>query len=206
MAVKYMDKVIDGVLKILNDPELTSLDFLQTVGEIFCDDDLGMNIVDFENFGLEQNYGLAITKLELENCCNIIPKLNNRNIKELILNNCNVQNIDQLQLDGLVKLCLQQGQGSKCNSKLIYNMTKFNMLTQLSLNGYNDVDISPLSQMIQLNVLSLKLFQIGSQFLFLKINRSSQTTCKFTRFSTLRQLNCVHFTSRIVESVTHTKC
>ncbi|CAL6032804.1 T9SS_type A sorting domain-containing protein [Hexamita inflata] len=156
MAVKYMDKVIDGVLKIRNDPELTSLDFLQTVGEIFCDDDLGMNIVDFENFGLEQNYGLAITKLELENCCNIIPKLNNRNIKELILNNCNVQNIDQLQLDGLVKLCLQQGQGSKCNSKLIYNMTKFNMLTQLSLNGYNDVDISPLSQMIQLNVLSLK--------------------------------------------------
>ncbi|CAL6005411.1 Conserved_hypothetical protein [Hexamita inflata] len=151
MTVKYMDKVIDGVLKIQNDPELTSLDFLQTEGEIFNNNDLGLNIVDFE-----QSFGLAITKLELENCCNIIPKLTNRNIKELIINNCNVSNIDLLQLDGLVELCLQCSQGCICNSKLMYNMTKFNMLTQLSLNGYNGVDISPLSQMIQLNVLSLK--------------------------------------------------
>ncbi|CAL6005458.1 Conserved_hypothetical protein [Hexamita inflata] len=158
MTVKYTNQVIRGVLKIQNDPQLTSLDFLQTVCETIIDDDLGLNI-NFKNFGLvdfEQSFGLAITKLELENCRNIIPKLNNRNIKELIINNCNVSNIDLLQLDGLVKLCLQQGQGSKCNSKLIYNMTKFNMLTQLSLHGYNGVDISPLSQMIQLNVLSLK--------------------------------------------------
>ncbi|CAL5983521.1 Conserved_hypothetical protein [Hexamita inflata] len=151
MTVKYMDKVTDGVLKIQNDPQLTSLDFLQTVGEIFNKNDLGLNIVDFE-----QSFGLAITKLELENCCNIIPKLNNQHIKELIINNCNVSNIDLLQLDGLVELCLQCSQGCVCNSKLIYNMSKFNLLTQLSLNGYNGVDINPLSQMTQLNVLQLK--------------------------------------------------
>ncbi|CAL5983507.1 Leucine-rich_repeat domain superfamily [Hexamita inflata] len=150
MTVYYMNKVIDGVLKIQNDPELTSLDFLQTMGEIFSDDDFGLNIVDVESFGL------AITKLELENCCNIIPKLNNRNIKELILNNCNVTSVAQLQLDDLVKLCLQCSQGCTCNSKLIYNMTKFNLLTQLSLIGYNGFDINPLSQMTQLNILSLQ--------------------------------------------------
>ncbi|CAL6006013.1 Conserved_hypothetical protein [Hexamita inflata] len=151
MTVKYMNKVIDGALKIQNDPELTSLDFLQTVYKTITDDDLGLNIV-----GFEQSFGFAITKLELENCHNIIPKLNNRHIKELIINNCNVSNIDLLQLDGLVELCFQCSQGCICNSKLIYNMSKFNVLTSLSLNGYNGVDINPLSQMTQLNILSLK--------------------------------------------------
>ncbi|CAL6006121.1 Conserved_hypothetical protein [Hexamita inflata] len=146
-----MKKVIDGVLKIQYDPELTSLDFLQTVGEIFSDDDLGLNIVD-----VEQSFGLAITKLELENCCNIIPKLKNRNIKELIINNCNVSNIDLLQLDGLVKLCLQCSQGCTCDSKLVNSMIKFNQLTQLSLIGYNGFDINPLSKITKLNVLSLQ--------------------------------------------------
>ncbi|CAL6009295.1 Hypothetical_protein [Hexamita inflata] len=69
-------------------------------------------------FNLEFIQYLDINKLELENCCNLQPKLINNRIKELIVYNCDGFNLEEFQLENLEVLkCKCQVQDANCSQE-----------------------------------------------------------------------------------------
>ncbi|CAL5994248.1 leucine-rich_repeat protein [Hexamita inflata] len=134
MIKKYRKKVIKGVLKIEEDQDLKSIEFLQ----------------NFQH----------INKLEINSCSNIIPRLNSKAIQNLSIVYCNVYNIEQFNLENLEILNLHYNLVNTPNAqmqviKLVQNILKFNKLKELTLYGYQGIEISPLSQMTNLTKLSV---------------------------------------------------
>ncbi|CAL5994208.1 Conserved_hypothetical protein [Hexamita inflata] len=131
---KYRKKVIKGVLEIEENQDLKSIEFLQ----------------NFQH----------MNKLKIYYCKNIIPKLNSKAIQNLKIVYCNVYNIEQFNLENLEILNLQDNLEDKPNAqmqviKLVQNILKFKNLKELTLYGYQGIEISPLSQMTYLTKLSV---------------------------------------------------
>ncbi|CAL5979466.1 cell_wall-binding repeat-containing protein [Hexamita inflata] len=122
MIKKFKDKIRNGELKIQYCRKLTNLEFQQE---------------------------LEIHKLILIGCQNIVPTLKSCTLKELVIQDSNLQNIDGLELENLEILDVQ-GNEELCNS----NFKKFKKLTQLYASG-TIIDISLLVQLQQLRILNL---------------------------------------------------
>ncbi|CAL6052650.1 leucine-rich_repeat domain-containing protein [Hexamita inflata] len=137
MTLKYRKQIIEGVLKIENDKQLESIEFLE---------DLNLN------------------ELIIDKCEKIVPKINSKTIRKLEITSCQVCNTEQLQLENLEILSLQDDLESEENNifGLVKNIVKYKKLTNLCIFGYNSFDISPLSKMIQLSKLTLGFCGIQS--------------------------------------------
>ncbi|CAL6077380.1 Conserved_hypothetical protein [Hexamita inflata] len=120
MTDKYLDQLKDDKLIIENDPDLMSLQFMRSLNP--C-------------------------QLKLIFCKNIIPTLSRSTIKELDITYCKVQSLEQYQLENLEFLKLQcyKIDGVEC-TQILWNIVQFPKLKQLSLFGFIDVDVTPLSQ------------------------------------------------------------
>ncbi|CAL6087117.1 leucine-rich_repeat protein [Hexamita inflata] len=123
--------------------------FKPVFGNCEINDDYYLTSLQFMSY-------LNISQLKLQNCPNIIPILTNNKIKELNLTNCRVSNFDLLQLDNLEKLILQYDKTGITDSYIINKIQKFNKLKELSLLKYNNVDIRPIIQLVQLTKIALQ--------------------------------------------------
>ncbi|CAL6033284.1 leucine-rich_repeat domain-containing protein [Hexamita inflata] len=133
MIETYQNQISGGTLKIMNNPELTDLQFVR-----FFD----------------------IKRLELEDCKNIIPKLESKLIKELSIQNSNIQSIKDFYLENLEFLRFNNHFEQRESKTLAKEITTFKQLKELHLIGCV-IDIQPLQQMTRL---------IKIQFGFCKIH------------------------------------
>ncbi|CAL5988018.1 T9SS_type A sorting domain-containing protein [Hexamita inflata] len=119
---------------------------------IFSESDL-QNIEFISNFNIRD--------LKFQQCSDLVPKLSSKTIKELTLQFCGIQSVEDFQLENLEVLILHDSiiiTQIKTNwLQLTQSITKFNNLKALTLYGYNGIDISPLSKMTQLRKLILGL-------------------------------------------------
>ncbi|CAL5993006.1 leucine-rich_repeat domain-containing protein [Hexamita inflata] len=163
----------DGMLKIENDQDLKSLDFL----------------------GI-----LNINRLELQNCDNIIPKLDSKTIKQLTLLFCDISNVKDFQLENLEILTISN-YSRKESDTLMQEIVKFQKLKQLYL--YRQIiNVNPLSQLNGLTILFLIHCEIHSteslrtiinlQELYLQMNKGIDITALqyLTNLTTLSLESC----------------
>ncbi|CAL6005822.1 leucine-rich_repeat domain-containing protein [Hexamita inflata] len=125
MMEKYQNRVNCNSLKIRMDQKLKNLEFLQK---------------------------FDLSKLCIDSCTSIIPKLNSKTIKELALCYCTIQCIDEFELENLEVLILKK---DKYEDGQVQNIIKYRKLKQLELLQYHDTDINIISQIVSL--ISLKL-------------------------------------------------
>ncbi|CAL5971156.1 Conserved_hypothetical protein [Hexamita inflata] len=111
----------------IQDPELTSLEFLEH---------------------------LNIKELDLSLCPNIVPKLKSESITQLSFRNCNVHNTEQLDLQNLEIIEFTQYKRQKYEFS-ITSALKYLKLKQFILFRYEGIDLRPLQQINQLTLLYL---------------------------------------------------
>ncbi|CAL6067247.1 internalin [Hexamita inflata] len=132
MIEKYQNTIDLGILKITDDPDLKSLEFIQY---------------------------LDVWVLKLVRCANVDLRLKNDNIRLLDIINCNCKLIIELELANLHTLYLQNEFTSenRAQQEYIYieNICHFRKLKKLGIEGYKQIDINPLQQMIYLQKLDL---------------------------------------------------
>ncbi|CAL5970854.1 T9SS_type A sorting domain-containing protein [Hexamita inflata] len=117
---------------------------------------------DLQNIEFISNFD--IRELKFEQCSDLVPKLSSKTIKELTLQFCGIYSVEQFQLENLEVLILHDSFYTQIKTnwlQLTQSITQFNNLKALTLYGYNGMDISPLSQMTQLQ--KLILGQLGLQ-------------------------------------------
>ncbi|CAL6075957.1 Conserved_hypothetical protein [Hexamita inflata] len=105
----FQDKVLDGVLEIKDNQELTNLDFIQN---------------------------LSVCKLKLENCQNIQHQIFNDTITELYITKCKFTNLLDFQINNLEVLSLQENRITDIQNvivKMKYN-SKFSKLLKLDIS------------------------------------------------------------------------
>ncbi|CAL5974078.1 Conserved_hypothetical protein [Hexamita inflata] len=130
MTDKFLGQVKDEALTIENDPDLTSIEFMGNLNP---------------------------SQLKLIFCKNIIPTLSSSTIKELNITYCNVQSLEQYQLENLEVLKLQCYKMDGVEStQILWNIVQYPKLQQLSLFGFVGVDVAQLSQ-IALSITKLSL-------------------------------------------------
>ncbi|CAL5987241.1 Conserved_hypothetical protein [Hexamita inflata] len=144
MTQKYQNQIQNGVLKIQNDEYLKSIEFIQ-------------------NFNIHQ--------LELQNCSNMIHRLESKSIKELIVKECMLQSLNLLTLENIETLYIKEG---NCDDQtiLFQNMDRFLKLKKLDIhvgrsdfthmeNGvlkiYNDYELQILDFTKNLNIHTVEL-------------------------------------------------
>ncbi|CAL6055290.1 leucine-rich_repeat domain-containing protein [Hexamita inflata] len=93
---------------------------------------------------------LNISKLTIQYCINIRPLLHSETIKELTIDNCSINNIDDLQLENLEVLNLS---GNNEMSQIL-NFSRFKNLKQLSLsnNFFSDISFLRDAKLTKLNL------------------------------------------------------
>ncbi|CAL6108076.1 Hypothetical_protein [Hexamita inflata] len=109
----YQDQIEDGAIIIESDPELIGLDFIRT---------------------------LKIQKLSINNCHNVIPILESKDIIELSVLQCSFYSFEQFQLKNLKILKVQNSQVQKSQNQdtliRVQEFTKFKELKKLLLFGF----------------------------------------------------------------------
>ncbi|CAL6025419.1 protein_phosphatase 1 regulatory subunit 7 [Hexamita inflata] len=135
MIKTYQNQIIDWALRIWSNQDLQSLDFIRF---------------------------LKIDVLQLNNCKNIIPKLENRTIKELRLNDCDIFSVKDFHLENLEMLHFTNLSKQQKQNKLVQEILQFKKLKSVYLFSFKIVDVSPLSQMTGLTVLCLNDCDIRS--------------------------------------------
>ncbi|CAL6015544.1 internalin_A [Hexamita inflata] len=113
---KFQNQIQNQSLRIEGNKHLKSLEFIR-----FC----------------------QITKLELENCKNVILKLESQIIKSLNIIDCEISSIKDLQLENLEVLTIKNCYKIESKS-LVFEIVKFKYLKELTLCNCV-IDISPLS-------------------------------------------------------------
>ncbi|CAL5978835.1 leucine-rich_repeat domain-containing protein [Hexamita inflata] len=122
MKQKYKHKIQNGELQIKNIRKL-------------------INLKSFQDF--------QIHKLELIECTNIVAKLKNSSIKELIIRICGLKDYEDIELENLEILEISNW------TLKIQNIQKFNKLQHLNITCTNCTDISNL-YLPQLRILNLR--------------------------------------------------
>ncbi|CAL5988940.1 DUF2252_family protein [Hexamita inflata] len=128
MTQKYQNQISNETLVIAYNQQLKSLDFIQYMN---------------------------VNELKLSDCKNIVPKLQSYTIKQLIVKDCKILSVKDLQLEKLEVLKLLNYFQKEESETLTFEIIKFQKLKELILSGCLNIDINPLSQMTGLNVLTL---------------------------------------------------
>ncbi|CAL6005819.1 leucine-rich_repeat domain-containing protein [Hexamita inflata] len=132
MTEKYQNTLDGRILKITDDPDVKSLEFIQS---------------------------LDVRVLQLERCVNVDLRLKNDSIRLLDIINCNCEHIQELELANLHTLYLQNElkTENRTHQEYIYikNISHFRKLKKLGIEGYKQMDINPLQSMIYLQKLDL---------------------------------------------------
>ncbi|CAL6015488.1 Conserved_hypothetical protein [Hexamita inflata] len=127
MIQKYKSKIQDRTLTIQWDPDLKSLDFIRL---------------------------LKLNKLVLEDCYNIIQKLESSTIKKLEISGCEIQAVKDFKLENLEVLEVSNFDDYLELNALAQEIVQFKKLKELILKKII-TDFSPLSQLIGLTKLCL---------------------------------------------------
>ncbi|CAL6095048.1 Conserved_hypothetical protein [Hexamita inflata] len=127
MIQKYQSQIKNKLLTIKSNNSLKSLEFIKF---------------------------LKINELKLQNCKNLIPKLENNTIKQLQITNCEILSVEDFYLKNLEVLEFSNNFNQLESKNLLLELVKFQQLKVLQLYGWI-IDISPISQMIGLTKLSL---------------------------------------------------
>ncbi|CAL5995002.1 leucine-rich_repeat domain-containing protein [Hexamita inflata] len=134
MSKRYKNSIFNKILDVQEDNELRSLEFMES---------------------------FDIQTLKLNFCDNIEPKLNSKTIKELYIIFCNVSDVELLDLVNLEVLQLieeteyiqtHQPQITQLVDSIAVNYAN---LKELYLDGYQGIQLQPLSQKIKLTKLTL---------------------------------------------------
>ncbi|CAL6080548.1 Conserved_hypothetical protein [Hexamita inflata] len=138
MIKTYQNQIKYGALRIWSNYDLKNMEFMQF---------------------------LKITELQLYDCNNIIPKLENRTIKELRLQECEIFSVKDFHLENLEMLYITNPNNSnkkQKQNKLANEILLFKKLKSIYLFSFTIVDVSPLSQMTGLTALCLNDCDIRS--------------------------------------------
>ncbi|CAL6097592.1 leucine-rich_repeat domain-containing protein [Hexamita inflata] len=127
MIEKYQSEIKGGILTIQQNPDLKSLNFINT---------------------------LKINQLQLYECKHIVPQLDSQTIKELKTMDCKIQSVKDFQLENLEVLAIYNNQAKLESNTLAQEIVWFQKLKELTLFKYI-TDFSPLSQLIGLTKLNL---------------------------------------------------
>ncbi|CAL6046435.1 leucine-rich_repeat domain-containing protein [Hexamita inflata] len=131
MLQMYQTK--DRTLAIYNNKDLKSLDFIRF---------------------------LQISELRLDNCKNIIPKLESQTIKLLDLYDCNIHDVTAFQLENLESLYMTNRSKLELDT-LIFDIAQFQKLKELILYRLK-INIGQLPQMTGLTTLCLIMCDLSS--------------------------------------------
>ncbi|CAL6074846.1 leucine-rich_repeat domain-containing protein [Hexamita inflata] len=135
MIKVYKNKIEDiDTLKISSDKNLKSLDFVKL---------------------------LNLHKLRLEHCKNIIPKLESMTIIQLQLMNCDIQSVEDFQLENLEVLYIINLFKVLESKKLLLEIVRYTKLKELHLYSWQ-INISPLAQLTGLTILRLTKCELHS--------------------------------------------
>ncbi|CAL5990608.1 leucine-rich_repeat domain-containing protein [Hexamita inflata] len=129
-AFEYQNQIIHGVLKLEEDLDLKEIEFIRA---------------------------LNIHKLELINCKKIIPKLQ---IRELIIESCDIKSLEEFQLNNLEVLILITEYKFQETSSLVQEMIQFTKLKELVLTGWMVDPGTKFCQINQITRLSLNNCEI----------------------------------------------
>ncbi|CAL6003538.1 leucine-rich_repeat domain-containing protein [Hexamita inflata] len=135
MIKTYQNQIKDGALRIWNNQDLKYMEFIRF---------------------------LKIDVLQLNDCKNIIPKLENRTIKELRLNDCEIFSVKDFHLENLEMLHFTNLSKRQKQNKLVQEILQFKKLKSVYLFSFKIVDVSPLFQMTGLTALCLNDCDIRS--------------------------------------------
>ncbi|CAL6003462.1 leucine-rich_repeat domain-containing protein [Hexamita inflata] len=135
MIKSYQNQIKDEALRIQSNQDLQNLEFIRF---------------------------FKITELQLYDCKNIIPKLKNRTIKQLRLNDCDIFSVKDFHLENLEMLHFTNLSRQQKQNKLVQEILQFKKLKSVYLFSFKIVDVSPLSQMTGLTALCLEDCDIRS--------------------------------------------
>ncbi|CAL6009539.1 Leucine-rich_repeat domain superfamily [Hexamita inflata] len=125
MIKKYQNQINDGALSIYRNPDLKSLNFMNT---------------------------LKINQLQLKECKHIIPQLESSTIKKLKIMQCDIQSVKDFQLENLEVLIIGNLYDTLKSNTLVQEIHRFKKLKELILQKCI-TDFIPLSQMTELTKL-----------------------------------------------------
>ncbi|CAL6075868.1 leucine-rich_repeat domain-containing protein [Hexamita inflata] len=124
---------------------------------------------DLENIEIMNDFNIEV--LSINFCPKIIPKLSNSNIKKIILDNCGIHCLNELQLPNLEALTLQEESNLEDGSTLLQSLGQFKKLKELVLKGYENLELNliPQLQLTELWLYECKLqnIEILTQFILL---------------------------------------
>ncbi|CAL6111637.1 Leucine-rich_repeat domain superfamily [Hexamita inflata] len=203
----YQRKIKDGTLTIKCDPDLESLNFINT---------------------------LKISQLQLYDYKYIVPQLANLTIKELKIIDCKIYSVKGFQLENLEVLEVRNNVRKLESKGLAQEILQFKRLKELSLQKFiTNISLSILDSLNQAqyivnfvvlkpqdhsltykNQISVKMKQLTSQQFSTQLIqldycyklRCSQTTEKAERIKHIQQQNCFSSTTDRTEIVIKTKC
>ncbi|CAL6075459.1 leucine-rich_repeat domain-containing protein [Hexamita inflata] len=111
--------------------------------------------------------------------CAIISNLNNQTVTEIVLSRCNLKSLDQIQLPNLENLKIRDIDKYENKISSLQNITQFPQLKQLEMIGYDNIDISSLQYLLNLEVLFIEqqsiCLNVGKSF---KLKQLTISECK----------------------------
>ncbi|CAL6051525.1 leucine-rich_repeat domain-containing protein [Hexamita inflata] len=124
---------------------------------------------DLENIEFLNDFDIEV--LQINFCTKIIPKLNNSKIKKIILDNCGIHCLNELQLPNLEALTLQEESNLEDGNELLQSLGQFKKLKELMFDGYENLELNliPQLQLTELCLYECKLQKIDilTQFILL---------------------------------------
>ncbi|CAL6113650.1 DUF2252_family protein [Hexamita inflata] len=93
----------------------------------------------WQNIEFMNDFNIEV--LSINFCPNIIPKLNNSNIKKIVLDNCGIQCLTDFQLPNLETLIVQES-NFEDSHKLLQSLVQFKKLKELELKGYENLELN----------------------------------------------------------------
>ncbi|CAL6105209.1 leucine-rich_repeat domain-containing protein [Hexamita inflata] len=148
----------------------------------------GYNCIDLSSIELVQ-----LQKLKLYNCKNIISNITSSSIKELVVIECLLLNLDNVNVENVeVMTILEQEQFQ--HKFDISGINRFKQLKQLQLNGYS-IDLNLLKELKQLKFLNIyecgafNLPALGSLMNLQKLNLTYEIQKDINPILYLEQLN-----------------
>ncbi|CAL6004811.1 Conserved_hypothetical protein [Hexamita inflata] len=157
---KYKDSVVDGILQINNDQNLTSIEFTELIGQKKVTELIIINCNNLKLDRCPKAKNSAVTKLTI-NCCGLNDLTGLQVMTQLTQLNLSLNKISNLSiLASLVNLTsLDLGQNNIANISVLSN---FKQLRALDLSENLLEDISSLRDLVQMEELDLSYGKLKS--------------------------------------------